>query len=79
MADHLCPYITTYTYQWIKNNVTITQIEVDSESNTLSFSPLRLSDAGQYTCQSTVFPGVTVVGSHDLKIQGRSTNQDLEV
>ena len=73
--------MTTYTYRWIKNNVTITQIEVDTESNTLSFSPLRLSDAGQYTCQATVssFPGVRVVESHNLKIRSKSSYQDLDI
>ena len=37
-------------YQWTKNNGSQTQIQVE----VLSFSPLRLSDAGRYTCQATV-------------------------
>ena len=42
-------------YQWTKNNGTLTQIQnVEANSEVLSFSPLRLSDAGQYTCQATV-------------------------
>ena len=36
-------------YQWTKNNGT-TQAEVGN-SSTLLFSPLKLSDAGQYICQ----------------------------
>ena len=48
-VENLNPIIT---YQWIKNNGT--QIQVGTNSNTISFSPLRLSDAGQYTCQVTV-------------------------
>ena len=43
---------TTITYQWTKNNGTQTQVETNS--NTLSFSPLRLSDAGEYTCEIIV-------------------------
>ena len=44
----------TITYQWTKNNGTQTQIQVGANSGVLSFSPLRLSDAGQYTCQATI-------------------------
>ena len=36
-------------YQWIKNNDTQTQ--VGNKSNTLIFSSLKLSDAGEYTCK----------------------------
>ena len=43
----------TITYQWMKNNGTH-QIQVGNNSHTLSFPSLRLSDAGQYTCQVTV-------------------------
>ena len=38
---------STITYQWIRDNGS-TQISVGTNSNT--FSPLRLSDAGDYTC-----------------------------
>ena len=38
----------TVSYQWIKNNGTRTQL--GSNTNRLSFSPLRLSDAGEYYC-----------------------------
>ena len=74
VAEHLCPYTTTY--QWTKHNSTVTQLQVgaDHESNTLSFSPLRLSDAGQYTCQATVHSfrknyDITVMESQNVRIQ----------
>ena len=41
------------TYQWTKNNGTQTQVGL-TNNNTLSFSTLRLSDGGQYSCQVTV-------------------------
>ena len=47
-AENLSPSIT---YQWTKNNGAQTQIGAD---RVLSFSSLRLSDAGWYTCQATV-------------------------
>ena len=50
VANHLCP--STISYQWIKNNSIITQLE--TPPNSLSFSPLRLSDAEQYACQATI-------------------------
>ena len=50
-TEHLSPSIT---YQWTKDNGTLTQTQVGTNSLLLSFSPLRLSDAGQYTCQATV-------------------------
>ena len=50
-AGNLNPSIT---YQWTKNNDTQTQIQVGANPAVLSFSPLRLSDAGRYTCNVTV-------------------------
>lgn len=38
----------TYEYRWIKNNGTLTRVETNS--STLSFYFLRLSDIGWYTC-----------------------------
>ena len=38
-------------YQWTKSNGTQTQVGTD---RVLSFSLLRLSDAGRYTCWATV-------------------------
>ena len=40
------------TYQWSKANKILTQIRTLSPD--LSFAPLRLSDAGNYTCQVLV-------------------------
>ena len=40
------------TYRWTKNNGM--QTHVGTNSNTLSFLSLRLSDKGQYICQATV-------------------------
>ena len=38
----------TLTYHWIRNNVTLMQ--AGTNSSMLLFSPLRLSDAGEYVC-----------------------------
>jgi hypothetical protein len=55
------------TYQWTKNNGTETQVGTD---RVLSFSPLRLSDAGRYTCQATVSPcSITKMDTHDVTLQ----------
>ena len=55
------------TYQWTKNNGTQTQVGTD---RVLSFSPLRLSDAGQYTCQATVSPcNTTGMDTQDIILQ----------
>ena len=60
------------TYQWTKeNDTTQTLIQV---SSILSFSsPLRLSDAGQYTCQAMISSSylntITVNDSHDITFQ----------
>ena len=35
-------------YQWIKDNGTLT--EINTSSNTLSFTPFKISDAGNYSC-----------------------------
>ena len=43
---------TSVTYQWTKTNATLTEIEANSFS--LVFTPLRLSDGGKYSCQVTV-------------------------
>ncbi len=37
---------TSYTYQWHKNGVMLNQ-----NSSTISFSPLREADVGQYNCR----------------------------
>ena len=48
-ADNLNP---TITYRWTRNGDPVTV--PDSSSNTFSFSPLGLSQAGVYTCRVTV-------------------------
>ena len=66
-TGNLSPSIT---YQWTKIDGTqTTQVEA-----VLSFSPLRLSDAGQYTCQATVTSpylnsGITMTDTHDVTLQ----------
>ena len=50
-ADNLNPFII---YQWTKDNGTQTQIQDGADPRTISFSPLRVSDAGQYTCQASI-------------------------
>ena len=55
------------TYQWTKNNGTQTQVGTD---RVLSFSPLRLSDAGRYTCQATVGPcNIIEMDTQDITLQ----------
>ena len=49
-ADNLNPIIT---YLWTRDDGN-TQILVGTSSNTLTLSPLRLSNAGDYTCSVTV-------------------------
>ena len=71
-SDNLNP-ASRIGYQWTKNG-TQTQIQVGADPKVLSFSPLSLSDAGQYTCQATVSSpylnhNVIVMGSHDVGIQ----------
>ena len=61
---------TSISYQWIKNNGTHTQVQVGTD-RVLSFSPLRLSDAGRYTCQATVSPcSITTMDTQDVTLQG---------
>ena len=56
------------TYQWTKNNGTQTQV---GTNRVLNFSPLRLSDAGRYTCQATAGPCITTgMDTQDVTLQG---------
>ena len=48
-AENLSP---TITYRWAKNNGT--QSKVETNSNNLFFTPLRLSDAASYGCEVTI-------------------------
>ena len=68
-AQNLNPIIS---YQWIKYNGI--QKEVVTDTNTLSFQHLRLSDAGQYICSANVSSDyldetVSVILSQDVKLQ----------
>ena len=70
-AENLSPSIT---YQWTKNNGTQTQVGAD---RVLSFSSLRLSDAGQYTCQATVSSpylnsDITTMDTQNITLQKQS-------
>ena len=59
--------LNSITYQWSKNNGTQTQVGTD---RVLSFSPLRLSDAGRYTCQATVSPcNIVIMDTEDVTLQ----------
>ena len=42
------------TYQWTRDNGTGPPTQVGTNSSSLSFSPLSLSDAGRYSCSVTV-------------------------
>ena len=70
-AENLDPSIT---YQWTKNNGTLTQIQVGADPRVLSFSSLRFADAGRYTCQATVSSpylnnDITMTDSQDITLQ----------
>ena len=71
VSNHLCPFVS---YQWTKENGTVAQ----PENRILTFSPLKLSDAGRYTCQVTVCSyrfnnDVTVMKSHEVRVQSEFT------
>ena len=53
--------IAPSAYQWRKDGTAL------SSSTTLSFSSLRLSDAGQYICQITV-NGMMFSSSQDIRL-----------
>ena len=74
IIGNFCP---TITYQWMKNNGTA--IQLGTTSNTLSLSPLRLSDAGQYTCNVTISSpslssDVTIIASHNIRLRSKSNS-----
>ena len=57
------------TYRWMKDNGTQTQIETNLE--TLHFDPLKMSDAGQYTCEViTLNNDIIYSDPHIISIQG---------
>ena len=61
----------TFLYRWTKNNGS-TQTEVGN-SSTLFFTPLKLSDDGQYMCEVTI--GSQMYGTIEyINIQGKLTS-----
>ena len=62
-ANNLNPMIT---YQWTRND----QPVPGATSNTFNFSPLRLSQAGVYTCRATV--GSSLL-SRDINVNAGNT------
>ena len=71
-AENLSPSIT---YQWTKNSNG--QIQVGTNSNTLSFTPVRLSDAANYSCTVAITLSylsagmITAMASQSVRIQSR--------
>lgn len=82
-ADNIYPI---FTYQWNKTNSTTSQLTAmtvvgNNNSNTLSFDPLRVSDAGSYTCQVGVNSSflnevVYFVDTWNLSIQSKFKPHD---
>ena len=69
-AENLNP---TITYRWTRNSGS-GQTQVRTNSNTLSFTPLRLADAASYVCEVTVSSNyltsdITIMNSLDVRIQ----------
>ena len=69
-AENLNP---TTTYRWTRNSGS-GQTQVGANSNTLSFTPLRLADAASYVCGVTVSSSylasdITAMNSFDVRIQ----------
>ena len=64
------------TYQWTKDNGTQTL----GTDRVLSFSPLRLSDAGQYTCQATVSPcSIIEMDTQNVILQSEFNRTELAI
>ena len=79
-AENLNP---TTTYWWTKSNTNVTQTQVGTNSNTLSFSSLRLSDAGKYTCAVAVTSdylarNVILTSSYSENVSIQSEKSSLE-
>ena len=58
--------ITTTSYQWLKND----QIINGQTSSTLSFSPLRDTDTGQYNCRGTRGSSTSTSGDVVITVNG---------
>ena len=74
-AENLNPSIT---YQWTKNNGTHDQIIPGNRANpeVLSFSPLKTSNGGRYTCQVTISSfflnnDITIMDSQNVTVQSK--------
>ena len=66
----------TMAYQWTKNSGS-GEIQDAANSNTLSFTPLQLSDAASYICTVTItsiflIGDIVMASSRDIRIQGRT-------
>ena len=62
---------SSITYQWIENNGVLV-----GTNEVLSFSSLRLSDAGRYICQATVSSpylnnDITMTNTQDVRLQSK--------
>ena len=65
---------STIAYQWTKNSGS-GQTQVGANSNTLLFTPLKLSDTASYTCMVTIASifltgDIVMANSQDIRIQG---------
>ena len=68
VTENLSP---TITYQWTKNNGGQTQV-----GTILSFTPLRLLDAANYACMTTIgssnlVENITAMNSQDINVQSK--------
>ena len=77
LPDNFNPSIT---YQWTKDNGTQTQV---GTMKSLSFSPLKLSDTGRYTCVVTASAfylrnTITTTVSRDIRLQSKSLKKKSE-
>ena len=74
-AENLNPNIT---YRWTRNSGS-GQTQVGANSNTLSFTPLRLADAASYVCGVTISSSyltgdivAMAINPQDIRIQSES-------
>ena len=71
-AENLNPMIV---FHWTKNSGS-GQTQVGTNSNTLSFTPLRLSDAANYVCSVTIASNyltgnIIAMSTQDVRVQSR--------
>ena len=62
------------TYQWMKSNVTIANVT----GRTLSFSSLKLSDAGLYVCKVTI-NSTDYCGVKDITLESKYKSNSVMV